>query len=126
MYEIPTAIVVDDNQFTINVLCDYLDMIGVEVVGRGKNGKDAVDLYKKYRPDIVFLDLLMPQYDGFFALEQIRKKSPLAAVIIVTSDLSQESAVKLEKLRPTKIIYKPFAVDAIAQIVDAIRRSKPI
>lgn len=124
MYEIPTAIVVDDNKFTIRVLCDYLEMIDVKILGRGQNGKDAVEMYSKLKPDIVFLDLLMPDYDGFYALSQIRKKNPNAAVVIVTSDLSQESAVKLDELKPTRVIYKPFAVDAIAEVVDKIRRTK--
>ena len=124
MYEIPTAIVVDDSKMTVQVLCDYLAMIDVDVLGRGHNGKDAVELYKKYRPDIVFLDIMMPDYDGYYALENIKKMDANAKVVVVTSDLRQKDSKELERLGPTKIIFKPFAIDTIKDIVEKIRKSK--
>jgi DNA-binding NarL/FixJ family response regulator len=124
MYEIPTAIVVDDSKMTVQVLCDYLAMIDVDVLGSGHNGKDAVELYKKHRPDIVFLDIMMPDYDGYFALENIKKIDKNAKVIVVTSDLRQKDSKELERLKPTKIIFKPFAIDTIKDIVEKIRKSK--
>lgn len=125
MYEIPTAIVVDDSKLTVQVLCDYLAMIDVDVLGSGHNGKDAVELYKKHRPDIVFLDIMMPDYDGYFALENIKKIDRGAKVIVVTSDLRQKDSKELERLGPTKIIFKPFAIDTIKDIVEKIRKTKP-
>jgi DNA-binding NarL/FixJ family response regulator len=124
MYEIPTAIVVDDSKMAVQVLCDYLAMIDVDVLGSGHNGKDAVELYKKHRPDIVFLDIMMPDYDGYFALENIKKIDKNAKVIVVTSDLRQKDSKELERLKPTKIIFKPFAIDTIKDIVEKIRKSK--
>ena len=124
MYEIPTAIVVDDSKMTVQVLCDYLAMIDVDVLGRGHNGKDAVELYKKYRPDIVFLDIMMPDYDGYYALENIKKMDTNAKVVVVTSDLRQKDSKELERLGPTKIIFKPFAIDTIKDIVEKIKKSK--
>ncbi len=124
MYEIPTAIVVDDSKLTVQVLCDYLAMIDVDVLGRGHNGKDAVELYKKHRPDIVFLDIMMPDYDGYYALENIKKEHPTATVVVVTSDLRQKDSKELERLNPTKIIFKPFAIETIREVVEKIRKSK--
>ncbi len=124
MYEIPTAIVVDDSKMIVQVLCDYLAMINVDVLGRGHNGKDAVELYKKHRPDIVFLDIMMPDYDGYYALENIKKIDINAKVVVVTSDLRQKDSEELERLKPTKIIFKPFAIDTIKEIVEKIRKTK--
>jgi CheY-like chemotaxis protein len=124
MYEIPTAIVIDDNKLTVQVLCDYLETIDVRILGRGYTGKDAIDLYKIHKPDMVFLDLMMPEYDGFFALTQIRKLDPDAVVIVVTSDLRKETEEILDKLKPTQVIYKPFAISAITDIVDKTRKTK--
>jgi len=124
MYEIPTAIVIDDSKMTVQVLCDYLTMINVDVLGRGHNGKDAVELYKKHRPDIVFLDIMMPDYDGYYALENIKKIDINAKVVVVTSDLRQKDSKELERLKPTKIIFKPFAIDTIKEIVEKIRKTK--
>ncbi|MEM4253621.1 MAG: response regulator, partial [Candidatus Nitrosotenuis sp.] len=69
MNEQITAIIVDDEKDMTEVFAEYLKIIDVDVLGIGHNGKDAVDLYKRHRPDIVFLDLMMPEYDGLYALE---------------------------------------------------------
>jgi DNA-binding NarL/FixJ family response regulator len=118
-----TAIVIDDGSLAVKVLCDYLAMIGVGVLGFGYDGKAAVGLYQKHQPDVVFLDIMMPDYDGFYALENIKKINPDAKVVVVTSDLRKETADRLDKLKPTKIIYKPFATSAISEIIEKIKKS---
>ena len=67
----PTAIAIDDNRVDLQLFMDVLRIIGIEVLASGTDGKDAVRLYKKYTPDIVFTDILMPENDGFYALEEI-------------------------------------------------------
>jgi CheY-like chemotaxis protein len=115
-----TAIVVDDDVDTVDVFCDYLEIKNVQVVGRGYNGKMAVELYKVHKPDVVFLDLMMPEYDGLYALENIRKISPEAKIIIVTADLRDDTASKLSKLKPTRVFIKPYDIEKISQIVGSI------
>ena len=113
----PSAIVIDDDIDTVEVFCDYLQIMNVEVVGRGHNGKDGVELYQKYNPDIVFLDLMMPDYDGFYALENIRKINPHAKVVIVTADLREDTAKKLDILKPTEIFIKPYDINKISELL---------
>lgn len=115
-----TAIVIDDDVDTVDVFCDYLEIKNVKVLGKGHNGKAAVELYEKFRPDIVFLDLMMPEYDGLFALENIRKINPNSKVVIVTADLRGDTAVKLSKLKPTRVFIKPYDIEKISQIVSNI------
>lgn len=115
-----TAIVVDDDIDTVDVFCDYLRMKNVKVLGRGHNGKEAVELYKIHRPDIVFLDLMMPEYDGFYGLENIRKVNPSAKIVVVTADLREQTAKKLDTLKPTEIFIKPYDMERITQLLDAI------
>jgi YesN/AraC family two-component response regulator len=67
------VIVVDDENDVAEVLCEFLKIKEILVIGRGKNGKDAFELYKKYSPNIVLMDLVMPIYDGFYGIEKIRK-----------------------------------------------------
>jgi len=81
--QFPTAIVIDDDRATVLLFRDILEMIGVKVLASGFDGKDAVRLYKKYSPDIVFTDIMMPEKDGFYALEEIRKLNPHVKVIAV-------------------------------------------
>jgi len=69
------CVVIDDNQDVIDVFWDLLKMSGVDVIAKGTDGMDAVKLYEKYRPDLIFVDLIMPKYDGFYAIKNIRDKS---------------------------------------------------
>ncbi len=121
MHKIPTAIVIDDEIDMMSVFCEYLQMIDIEVVGRGYDGKDAIDLYIQKNPDIVFLDVMMPKYDGFFALRGIKTIDPAAKVIIFTADTSPETTKRLHGLEPHKVIFKPFRADQIIDTVEGIR-----
>jgi two-component system chemotaxis response regulator CheY len=87
MYRNSTAIVVDDDKHTVGVFCEYLKMLNVAILDVAYDGKAAVELYQQTKPDIVFLDLMMPEYDGIFALENIRKIAPDTNVVIITGDL---------------------------------------
>jgi len=115
-----TAVVIDDDVDTVDVFCDYLKLKNVDVLATGHNGKAAVELYQKYKPDVLFLDLMMPEYDGFYALENIRKVDAAAKIIVVTADLREESSMKLEVLKPTKIFIKPYDIDKIGQLLSEI------
>ena len=92
-------------------------MIDVDVLASGSDGKDAVRLYKKYRPDIVFTDILMPENDGFYALEEIRKLDPHAKVVAVTADFTNETATRLEELNISAVVYKPFDIQDIKKVL---------
>jgi len=115
-----TAVVVDDDIDTVDVFCDYLKMKDVKVLGKGHNGKEAVTLYQIHKPDIVFLDLMMPEYDGFYALENIRMINPNSKIVIITADLRDETTRKLDALKPTEIFIKPYDIDRIAKLLERL------
>jgi two-component system chemotaxis response regulator CheY/two-component system response regulator (stage 0 sporulation protein A) len=92
------------------------------VIGQGYDGKDAVDLYVKLRPDVIFLDVMMDKFDGLYALEEIRKIDPDANVIMVTADLSEDTCVKMTSLKASAIIFKPYEIDAIMKALHDIFR----
>jgi len=119
-----TAIVVDDDRDILELFSEYLRIIQVEVVGKGHNGKKAVELYQEKNPDITFVDLAMPEYDGIFALRTIREIDPKAIVIIITGNLQIDASEKLDYLNPDKILQKPFEVDKITEVVNEIKNSK--
>ena len=112
-----TAIVVDDDRVSTRLFRDVLRMIGVDVLASGYDGKDAVRLYEKYRPNIVFTDIMMPENDGFYALEEIRKLDPHAKVVAVTADFTNESATRLKELNITAVIYKPYDIQDIKRVL---------
>ncbi|HEY8110109.1 MAG TPA: response regulator [Candidatus Nitrosotenuis sp.] len=115
-----TSIVIDDDVDTVDVFCDYLEIVNVKVVGRGHNGKVAVELYQKHNPDVVFLDLMMPDYDGFYALENIRKINPTAKIVVVTADLRRDTTNKLNILKPTEVFIKPYDINKISELLSKI------
>lgn len=114
---VPTAIIIDDDRVSIQLFRDILRMMNIQVLASGFDGKDAVRLYKKYRPDIVFTDMLMPENDGFYALEEIRKFDSHAKVVAVTADLTNETATKLEKMNISAVIYKPYDTEDIKKML---------
>ena len=112
-----TTIVVDDDIKTVSVFSELLKILGLNVVAQGHDGKDAVRLYKKYMPDIIFTDIMMPENDGFYALEEIRKFDPHAKVVAVTADLTNETATRLDELNISEVVYKPFNVEYIKRVL---------
>ncbi|MCH8914942.1 MAG: response regulator [Thaumarchaeota archaeon] len=112
-----TVIVIDDDRNIVMLLSDLLEMFGIRIVGKGYNGSDAVELYKKLNPDIVFTDVMMPRTDGFYALEKIREYDPNAKVVAVTADLTSETAKRLKVLKVSAIVYKPFDITEIKQVL---------
>ena len=120
-----TGIIVDDDSRTVRIFSELLEELGVKVVGKGYNGKDAVTLYKEHKPDIVFLDVTMPEGSGFYAIKKIRQVSANSKIIAVTADDSSYTREKLEKLKITNIVYKPFDMKNIMQIIDHNTNNMP-
>lgn len=116
-----TAIVIDDDQDCLEVFCEFLKIKGINVLGKGYNGKDAVELYKRYNPDIVLSDVMMPDYDGFYGLENIQNYDPDAKVIMVTASTEFDNDRKLMELGASHIIKKPFEIDKMLDIIQKIK-----
>ena len=114
------AIVIDDDVDTVEVFCEYLEIKDIKVLGRGYNGKTAVELYETLKPDIVLLDVMMPEYDGFYGLENIKKINPAAKVIMVTADLTYDTEKRLKAHNASAVIYKPYEIDSVIETVHKV------
>lgn len=90
-------VIVDDEVDYTEILKDYCEMNDMEVVGIGHNGQDAVELCKEHAPDFMLLDLSMPKFDGFYALENIKKMNIPVKVIVLTGLLTEDSLEKLNQ-----------------------------
>ena len=112
-----TCIVIDDDKNTTKVFADILELMGLKIVGQGYSGDDAVSMYTRYRPDIAFIDIVMPQKNGFYALEKIRECDPDAKVVAVTADFTLETQQRLEDMEISAIVYKPFNQAEIKQVL---------
>ena len=121
LIDLTSVIVVDDDRDTVEVFCEFLKIKGIDVLGYGYNGEEAVELYEKLKPDIVFCDVMMPQYDGFYALKKIRGIDPNAKVIMVTADMTSDTEEQLKKLNATAVVYKPYEIDGIMETIDKVK-----
>ncbi len=108
-----SVIVIDDNEDIVSSTSELLEANGMKVVGKGYNGLEGVRLFNKLNPDLVLLDLMMPQYDGLYALRKIREKDAFANVVIVTGGYSDSLEDELQSLKPTKILHKPINVNIL-------------
>lgn len=121
-----TAIVIDDDKDTVSVLSDFLMIKGIKVIGIGYDGSEAVEIYKKLKPDVVFLDVMMETYDGLYALEKIREIQSDALVIMVTADLTRDTHERLLHLNASAIIYKPYDINEIMHILNKLHTLKVV
>lgn len=109
------VIIVDDDQAFIDSLRELVEIEDIDVIGTGKNGKDAVTMYRSLRPDIVMLDLVMDDYDGFYAIREIQKIDPDARFIVMSALDSKKAYEDLMKLGVQKIIRKPVTAGKIGE-----------
>lgn len=112
-----TCIIIDDDLNTTKVFADLLELIGLEVLAIGHDGNDAISLYMKHRPEIVFTDIMMPNRDGFYGIKKIKEFDPTAKIVAITADVSPETELKLQELNITAIICKPFDKREIKQVL---------
>ena len=113
-----SAIVVDDDRDTLQAFCNLLDAVKIDVVGKGKKGKEALSLYKSLKPDVVFMDIMMPEYDGFYGLKTIKEFDKDAIVLIVTGSVSEDTEIRSKEHNPSAIVYKPFDVSELLKTVE--------
>src|SRR5574337_1118765 len=99
-----TALVVDDDPDTVEVLSEFLKIKGINVIGRAYDGLEAIMMYMKLKPTVIFLDVMMHNHDGFYTLEKIRKIHPDAIVILITGDATKETRKKLLDLDASALI----------------------
>lgn len=81
-----TVVIVDDSKFLIKQIVDFFEkQLGLKVLGTGNDGNEAVELYKKLKPDLITLDITMPNKDGVDALKEIIKEFPDANIMMISA-----------------------------------------
>jgi CheY-like chemotaxis protein len=102
------VLIVDDSKMSRQILRNILETDGYEVVMEAANGLEGVEAYKKYNPDVVTLDITMPEMDGLEALEKILDYDPDANVVMITAAGQQAKLIKALKVGAKRFISKPF------------------
>lgn len=117
-------LVTDDSKMARKMVIKTLkDILQDDIeIHEAQNGQEALDLYKKILPNIVFLDLTMPVMDGFEALKEIKKFDNKAKVVIISADIQKLSVDKVLELGAFNFIKKPIDSIKMQQILDKINK----
>lgn len=113
----PSVIVIDDDPDEREVLSAFLRLNSIDVLATGNNGKDAIELYQKYRPNVVLMDLTMPDFDGFYGLKNIRKINSNAKVVINTGHIEYDKINRLIEMGVFAIIEKSHGITDLVEIL---------
>jgi two-component system chemotaxis response regulator CheY len=111
------VLLVDDAAFMRMMLKDILSNNGYEIVGEAENGAVAVDKYVELKPDIVIMDITMPEMDGLQAIKEIRAKDPQAKVIMCSAMGQQGMVIEAIQSGAKDFVVKPFQPDRVLEAV---------
>ncbi|MEM6733942.1 MAG: response regulator [Myxococcota bacterium] len=102
------VLIIDDSEASVRHLEAVLTSLGQETIGRAQDGAEGVRAATEGRPDVIFLDLVMPQMDGLAALRVLRRVVPNTQVIVVTSVREESQISQALGLGAAGVVYKPF------------------
>ena len=118
-------LVVEDSKVTMKALCNYLKRMGVESPLKAVTGQDAIDLFRKHRPDIVLLDAILPDIDGFDVAKKFRsleKGDEWTAIIFLTSMDKDEDVERGIEAGGDDYLLKPISQVVLRAKINAMRR----
>ena len=113
------VLIVDDAMFMRSMIKDILSNAGgrYEVVGEASNGREAIARYKELHPDLVTMDIVMPQLDGIEATREILKIEPRATVVICSAMGQEALVVESISAGARDFIVKPFSAERVLQVL---------
>lgn len=101
-------LIVDDSLIMRQAIERFLGSLNLEIAGKAENGKRALEIFKATMPDIVTLDITMPEINGLDVLTEIMKIKPETKVLIVTAITEKSTAIEALRLGAKGILNKPF------------------
>ena len=114
------VLVVDDAAFMRMMVKDILSKNGYEIVGEAENGMKALEKYQELKPDLVPMDITMPEMDGITAVKEIKKVDPAAKVVMCSAMGQQAMVIEAIQAGARDFIVKPFQAD---RVLEAIRKA---
>ncbi|WLR52348.1 response regulator [Bacillus tianshenii] len=113
-------LIVDDAAFMRMMIKDILSKNGFEVVDEAADGAQAVEKYKEHNPDLVTMDITMPEMDGITSLKEIKKINPEAKIIMCSAMGQQAMVIDAIQAGAKDFIVKPFQAD---RVLEAIKKT---
>jgi len=116
--------IVDDSTIVRKVIERYLAITQVEIVAHASNGVEAIEMFKQHMPDIVTLDITMPEMDGIEALSKMLEIKPDAKIIMISALSSKDTVVKAINLGASGYLIKPVAAHQLTDKINKILEAK--
>ena len=113
-------LIVDDAAFMRMMIRDILTKNGYEVCGEANDGAQAIEKFKEVKPDLVTMDITMPEMDGIAALKEIKKIDPTAKVVMCSAMGQQAMVIDAIQAGAKDFIVKPFQPD---RVIEAIKKT---
>ena len=113
-------LICDDAAFMRMMIKDILTKNGYNVAGEAENGVKAVEKYNETKPDLVLMDITMPEMDGIQALKQIKANDPGATVIMCSAMGQQAMVIESIQAGAKDFIVKPFQADRVLEAVKKV------
>ena len=113
-------LICDDAAFMRMMIKDILTKNGYTVAGEAENGLRAVERYNELKPDLVLMDITMPEMDGIQALKKIREKDGNASVIMCSAMGQQAMVIESIQAGAKDFIVKPFQADRVIEAVKKV------
>ncbi|MFJ8063811.1 response regulator [Psychrobacillus sp. NPDC096426] len=110
-------LIVDDAAFMRMMIKDILTKNGFEVVGEAGDGVQAIEKYAELKPDLVTMDITMPEMDGIAALKEIKAKDPNAIIIMCSAMGQQAMVIDAIQAGAKDFIVKPFQADRVIEAI---------
>ena len=110
-------LICDDAAFMRMMIKDILTKNGYTIVGEAENGQKAVEKYNETKPDLVMMDITMPEMDGIQALKKIKATDPNAAIIMCSALGQQAMVIESIQSGAKDFIVKPFQPDRVLEAV---------
>ncbi|MCT4663117.1 MAG: response regulator [Tissierellales bacterium] len=113
-------LIVDDAAFMRMMIKDILTKNGFEVVGEAENGAKAIEKYGELKPDLVVMDITMPEVDGIQAVKEIKKSDANAKIVMCSAMGQQAMVIEAIQAGAKDFIVKPFQADRVIEAVKKV------
>ena len=113
-------LICDDAAFMRMMIKDILTKNGYNIAGEAENGAKAVEKYAELKPDLVLMDITMPEMDGIEALKKIKNSDPSASVIMCSAMGQQAMVIESIQSGAKDFIVKPFQADRVIEAVQKV------
>lgn len=114
------VLVVDDAAFMRMMVKDILTKNGYEVVGEAENGMKALEKYQELKPDLVTMDITMPEMDGISAVKEIKKVDANAKIVMCSAMGQQAMVIEAIQSGAKDFIVKPFQAERVLEAVKKV------